>query len=195
MNRHAKKIRKTSETNISLDLRIDGTGDYTINTPVPFLSHMLELFSRHGLFDVSITAEGDVDVDFHHTVEDIGICLGQALKESLGDKAGITRYGDATVPMDEALASTSLDISGRPFFVFTAPELKGKVGDFDLELVEEFFQAFVANSGITLHIRVHSGRNYHHIIEAVFKSFARALDQATQKDTRSDAIPSTKGSL
>lgn len=195
MKRTSLIKRKTSETDIKVELNIDGIGQYAIKTPVPFLNHMLELFSKHGLFDLTIGAMGDVEVDFHHTVEDIGICLGQAFQQALGEKEKIQRYGEATVPMDEASSRVNLDISGRPYLVFNAPPLQGKVGDFDLELTEEFFQAFVNNSGITLHINVLSGRNFHHIVESVFKSFARALDKATQINTRATGIPSTKGSL
>ncbi len=195
MKRSACIDRKTSETQITLDICIDGSGSYTVDTPVAFFSHMLELFAKHGLFDLEVHAAGDVAVDFHHTVEDLGICLGQAVQQALGDKKNIFRYGEATVPMDEASAQVTLDISGRPFLVFSAPALQGKVGDFDSELVEEFFQAFVSNSAMTLHINASSGKNNHHIIEAVFKAFARALDKATQTDPRAPGIPSTKGSL
>jgi len=195
MNRNAHISRKTSETEISLDITVDGTGVYDVQTPVPFLNHMLELFSKHGLFDLRIHARGDVEIDFHHTVEDIGICLGQAFKKALGAKEKISRYGEAKVPMDEALTQVSLDISGRAFLVFKAPAMQGKIGDFDLELVEEFFRAFTNNSGITLHINVLSGKNHHHIIESVFKSCARALDNATRIDERKAGIPSTKGIL
>ena len=195
MKRNARIERSTAETDIKLDFTIDGSGSYDIRTPVGFLTHMLELFTKHGLFDMQLEASGDVAVDYHHTVEDIGICLGQALKQALGDKKGIVRYGDATVPMDEAAAQVHLDISGRPYLLFKAPPLRGKVGMFDLELVEEFFQAFVANSSLTLHITVLSGKNFHHIIESIFKACARALDKATQIDARTPGVPSTKGTL
>ena len=195
MGRTSQIERKTSETNVKVNLDIDGSGEFNIKTPTPFLNHMLELFSKHGLFDLKVQAEGDVEVDFHHTVEDIGICLGQAFQKALGSKKKIKRYGEAKVPMDEALAQVTLDISGRPYLVCTIPQLKGKVGGFDLELVEEFFQAFVNNSGITLHITVLAGKNSHHVIEAVYKAFARALDIATQIDKRAEGIPSTKGTL
>ncbi len=195
MERTANVARKTSETDIKLTFSIDGTGTYTVQTPVAFLNHMLELFAKHGVFDLSVSATGDVDIDFHHTVEDIGICLGQAVQQALGNKENITRYGEATVPMDEAASRVNLDISGRPYLVCNMPSLQGKVGDFDLELVEEFFQAFVTNSGITLHITVLSGKNYHHIIESIFKAFARAMDKATRIDERATGIPSTKGTL
>jgi imidazoleglycerol-phosphate dehydratase len=195
MARSARIERKTSETAISLELEIDGAGAYSVQTPVAFLNHMLELFARHGLFNLSVQATGDTAIDFHHTVEDIGICLGQAFIKALGDKAGIRRYGEAKVPMDEARAEVTLDLSGRPYLVYNVPELKGKVGEFDSELVEEFLQAFVNNCKATLHINVANGKNSHHIIEAVFKALARALDSATQLDARITGVPSTKGVL
>ncbi len=195
MNRTAQVKRKTSETDIKVALNIDGSGEYDIKTPVAFLNHMLELFSKHGLFDLTVKAEGDVAIDFHHTVEDIGICLGQAVQKALGKKENIIRYGDVNIPMDEAAAQVSLDVSGRPYLLYNTPTLKGKIGDFDLELVEEFFQAFVNNCGVTLHVTVLSGKNYHHIVEAIFKAFARVLDKATQTDSRATGVPSTKGIL
>ena len=195
MGRISQIKRKTTETDITLKINIDGSGKYNINTPVPFLTHMLELFSKHGLFDLDIIASGDVEIDSHHTVEDIAICLGEAFNKALGKKEKIKRYGEAKVPMDEALAQITLDISGRPHLTCNIPQIKAKVGQFDTELVEEFFQAFVNNSGITLHINLISGKNSHHIIEAVFKAFARALDTATLLDPRVSGIPSTKGAL
>jgi imidazoleglycerol-phosphate dehydratase len=195
MKRTATIKRKTTETDITVTLNLDGTGTYCIDTPAPFLSHMLELTAKHGLFDLTITARGDTQIDLHHTVEDTGICLGEAVHKALGSKRTIRRYGDKTVPMDESLAQVALDISGRPFLAFNVPPLKGKTGTFDLELVEEFFHAFVNKSGITLHINVLRGKNYHHIIEAIFKAFARALDEATQIDRRASGVPSTKGTL
>ncbi len=195
MERISQVKRKTTETDISLKINIDGSGKYRIKTPVPFLTHMLELFSKHGLFDLDITASGDVEIDSHHTVEDIGICLGEAFNKALGKKEKIKRYGEAKVPMDEALAQITLDISGRPHLTCNIPQIEDKVGHFDTELVEEFFQAFVNNSGTTLHINLISGKNSHHIIEAVFKAFARALDSATLLDPRVSGIPSTKGAL
>ena len=195
MARSARIERKTSETVISLELEIDGSGSYSVRTPAAFLNHMLELFARHGLFNLSVQAEGDTAIDFHHTVEDIGICLGQAFVKALGNKDGIRRYGEARVPMDEALAEVTLDLSGRPYLVYNIPELKGKVGEFDSELVEEFLQAFANNCKATLHITVAYGKNRHHIIEAVFKALARALDSATQLDGRITGVPSTKGVL
>jgi len=195
MERISQVKRKTTETDVTLKINIDGSGKYSIKTPVPFLTHMLELFSKHGLFDLDITASGDVEIDSHHTVEDIGICLGEAFNKALGKKVKIKRYGEAKVPMDEALAQITLDISGRPHLTCNIPQIEDKVGQFDTELVEEFFQAFVNNSGMTLHINLISGKNSHHIIEAVFKAFARALDAATLLDPRVSGIPSTKGAL
>jgi len=195
MERTSQVKRKTTETNVTLKINIDGSGKYSIKTPVPFLTHMLELFSKHGLFDLDINASGDVEIDFHHTVEDIGICLGEAFNKALGKKEKIKRYGEAKVPMDEALAQITLDISGRPHLTCNIPQIEDKVGQFDTELVEEFFQAFVNNSGITLHINLISGKNSHHIIEAVFKAFGRALDAATLLDPRVSGVPSTKGAL
>lgn len=195
MERISQVKRKTTETDITLKINIDGSGKYSIKTPVPFLTHMLELFSKHGLFDLDINASGDVEIDSHHTVEDIGICLGEAFNKALGKKEKIKRYGEAKVPMDEALAQITLDISGRPHLTCNIPQIEDKVGQFDTELVEEFFQAFVNNSGMTLHINLISGKNSHHIIEAVFKAFARALDAATLLDPRVSGVPSTKGAL
>ena len=195
MGRSAHIERKTSETDIKVELEIDGTGTYSVQTPVGFLNHMLELFARHGLFNLTVNAKGDTAIDFHHTVEDIGICLGQAIVKALADKTGICRYGQATVPMDESLASVAIDLSGRPCLVYNAPGLKRKIGQFDSELVEEFLQAFVNNCKATLHVNVSYGKNSHHIIEAVFKALGRALDQATQLDERTSGIPSTKGVL
>ena len=195
MERISQVKRKTTETDVTLKINIDGSGKYSIKTPVPFLTHMLELFSKHGLFDLEIIASGDIEIDFHHTVEDIGICLGEAFNKALGKKEKIKRYGEAKVPMDEALAQITLDISGRPHLTCNIPQIEDKVGHFDTELVEEFFQAFVNNSGMTLHINLISGKNSHHIIEAVFKAFARALDAATLLDPRVSGIPSTKGAL
>ena len=195
MERISQVKRKTTETDVTLKINLDGSGKYSIKTPVPFLTHMLELFSKHGLFDLEIIASGDIEIDFHHTVEDIGICLGEAFNKALGKKEKIKRYGEAKVPMDEALAQITLDISGRPHLTCNIPQIEDKVGQFDTELVEEFFQAFVNNSGMTLHINLISGKNSHHIIEAVFKAFARALDAATLLDPRVSGIPSTKGAL
>jgi len=194
--RKAKMERKTKETQISVELNIDGTGRYEISTPIPFLDHMLTLMCKHGLFDIRLKAKGDVEIDDHHTVEDTGIVLGKVLKEALGDMQGITRYGQASVPMDEALAQVALDISGRQYLVYNvAFPKKTKLRDFDPDLIEDFLQAFASSAGITLHVTVLYGRNTHHIIEAVFKALGRALKQAVSLDPRVKGVPSTKGSL
>ncbi len=194
--RKAKLVRKTKETDIRVDLNIDGSGKYDIKTDVPFMDHMLTLFTRHGLFDLKIRAKGDTEVDYHHTVEDIGIILGDAIKKALSDKRGIKRYGEASVPMDETLASVSLDISGRPYLIYNVKlPKKAKPKEFDPDLVEDFFRSIVNHSGITLHINLIYGRDTHHILEAIFKAFGRALDQATKIDPRIKGIPSTKGRL
>lgn len=186
--------RKTKETDISLDLNLDGRGSYSINTSIPFLDHMLSLMCKHGLFDIKLKAKGDIDIDNHHTVEDIGIVLGKALKQAVGDMKGIARYGQASVPMDEALASVSLDISGRPYFVYKVEfPKKSKLKDFNPDLIEDFLQAFVSSSSITLHITVLYGRNIHHIIEAVFKGLGRALREAVSVNRKIKSIPTTKG--
>jgi imidazoleglycerol-phosphate dehydratase len=195
MARTASIERVTRETRIKLSINLDGSGTSKICSSVPFLDHMLDLFSRHGLFDLDIEAHGDIDIDFHHTVEDIGIVLGQAIKEALGDKSGIRRYGQATVPMDETLASIALDLSGRPYMVYNVRLPKVKIGDFDVELAREFFQALVNNLGMNLHVNVMYGENVHHILEACFKGAARALDMATQLDPRIQGVMSTKGKL
>lgn len=194
--RKAEIKRKTGETNISLSLNLDGSGKGDINTGCGFLDHMLTLFKKHGCFDLTVKAKGDTFVDYHHTVEDIGICLGLAFKNALGDKAGIVRYGDTTLPMDEALILTAVDVSGRGFFVQDINITSNKVGDFDTELVNEFLIAFSYNAGITLHVRQLSGSNAHHIIEGIFKSLARTLKKAVAIDSAlGGAIPSTKGVL
>ncbi len=195
MARTAAIERVTKETRIKLSINLDGTGAAKICTSVPFLDHMLDLFARHGLFDLEVEASGDIDIDFHHTVEDIGIVLGQAIKEALGDKTGIRRYGQATVPMDETLASVATDLSGRPFLVYNVRLPKVKIGEFDVELAKEFFQALTNNLGANLHINVMYGDNVHHILEACFKATARALDIATQLDPRIEGVMSTKGKL
>ncbi len=194
--RKAMLKRKTKETNISLGLNLDGRGSYSINNPIPFLDHMLSLMCKHGLFDIKLKARGDIDIDDHHTVEDIGIVLGKALKQALGDMKGIARYGQASVPMDEALASVSLDISGRPYFVYKVEfPKKNKLKDFDPDLIEDFLQAFVSSSSITLHINVLYGRNIHHIIEAIFKGLGRALREAVSVNRKIKSIPTTKGMI
>lgn len=195
MSRESKITRKTAETDISLSLCLDGSGESRVQTGIGFMDHMLTLFSRHGLFNLEATAAGDLQVDAHHTVEDLGIVLGMALKEALGDKKGIRRYGTAFVPMDEALAMVSLDLSGRAFLVFDCPFSTQRLGELDTELAEEFFRAIASQGGVTLHIRVLYGKNNHHILEAVFKAFGRALDEATRTDERIDGVMSTKGIL
>jgi len=194
--RQARVERKTKETEITVHLNIDGTGASKVRTPIPFFSHMLEAFSKHGLVDLSVDAQGDIEVDQHHTVEDVGIVLGQALRQSLGDKKGIVRYGTAYVPMDEALVSASVDLSGRPFLVFNVPVARTRVSNFDLDLLQEYFRAFAFNAEITLHVTMHYGHNLHHITEAVFKAVGRALADATRLNPRiAGILPSTKGAL
>lgn len=193
--RKSEVSRTTSETNIDLKLNIDGKGKYTLDTGVPFLEHMLALFTKHGLFDLELRAKGDTEIDYHHTVEDIGICLGQVFNKALGGKAGITRYGTAFLPMDEALAMIVVDISGRAFLSFEASMPSQKVGDFDTELVEEFLRAFAYNAGVTLHIKLLNGTNTHHIIEAIFKGLGRAFREAASIDPRIEGVMSTKGRL
>ena len=195
MTRKAKIARRTAETGIELEIDLDGTGQSQIQTGVGFLDHMLELLAKHGGLDLTVTARGDLHVDQHHTVEDVGICLGQALRQALGDKAGIRRYGHFTLPMEETLVTTALDLSGRYFLVFQAQFPTPKIGDFDSELVEDFWQAMAANALCNLHVLVHHGRNSHHISEAIFKSAARALRMAVERDPRAAGVPSTKGTL
>lgn len=190
--RTAKIVRKTKETDIELELNLDGSGKREINVGIGFLEHMLELFSAHGNFDFNLKCKGDINVDYHHTVEDIGICLGKAITEALGNKKGIRRYSSISIPMDESLSTVSLDLSGRPFLVYNAP-VSGKTGEFDTELMEEFFRAVSTYGGITLHMNNHYGNNNHHILESLFKAFARALSSAVE--IVSDTIPSSKGVL
>lgn len=187
--------RNTAETHINLTLSLDGTGTYQVNSGVGFLDHMLCLFAKHGALDLTLRAKGDTYIDDHHTVEDIGITLGQAIKQALGDKKGIARYGHAMVPMDEALILVALDLSGRGHLEFDLPLPASKVGTFDTELVEEFCRALALNAGMTLHVRMMNGRNTHHIIEGTFKALGRALRQAVAPDERLTGIPSTKGVL
>lgn len=195
MTRTAELQRKTNETEIQLSLNIDGEGTSDLETGVPFMTHMLDLFAKHGQFDLTIDAKGDVEIDDHHTTEDIGICLGQALRESLGEKRGIKRYGNAFVPMDEALAQVVVDLSNRPHLEMRAIFPNQKVGTFDTELVHEFLWKFALEARMNLHVIVHYGQNTHHMIEAVFKALGRALDEATTIDSRIKGIPSTKGML
>ncbi|RSL35057.1 imidazoleglycerol-phosphate dehydratase HisB [Salibacterium salarium] len=194
-NRTSSIERHTKETQIRLEMDIDGEGNSNISTGVPFMSHMLDLFTKHGHFDVTIDANGDTEVDDHHTTEDIGICLGQVFNEAVGDKKGIHRYGNVTIPMDDALAQVVVDLSNRPHLEYRAEIPNDKVGTFDTELVHEFLWKFAAEARINLHVIVHYGHNTHHIIEAIFKAMARALDEATQQDERVKGIPSTKGML
>ena len=195
MARTSHVKRSTSETQIEVRLNLDGTGIQDIQTPVPFLDHMLAQLARHGYFDLTVKAQGDTHIDSHHTLEDVGIAVGQAFKEALGDKKGIRRFAEANVPLNEALAQCIIDISGRAFFVFNLELPKAKLGEFDVELVPEFFQAFSANSCMTLHFNSPYWNNLHHITEALFKAFARALDSACTLDSRSGDVPSTKGTL
>jgi imidazoleglycerol-phosphate dehydratase len=195
MNRTALIERRTAETQIQLELNLDGTGRSQALTGVGFLDHMLDLFTRHGAFDLRVEATGDLHVDDHHTVEDVGICLGQAFRQALGDKAGIRRYGHFTLPMEETLVSVAVDLSGRYFLVFQADMPSPKIGRFDSELIEDFWQAMAANSLCNLHVLLHHGRNTHHISEAIFKAAARAFRMAVEPDPRLTGIPSTKGTL
>ncbi|MEN8688005.1 MAG: imidazoleglycerol-phosphate dehydratase HisB [Desulfuromonadales bacterium] len=195
MARTATISRTTRETEINLTLDLDGRGVHAIESGVPFLDHMLTQIARHGFFDLQIRAEGDLEIDAHHTVEDLGICLGDAFKQALGDKSGVRRYGRGSMPMHEALAAVVLDFSGRPFLVYNVPLPKAQVGNFELELVEEFFTAFCNHAGANLHVNLAYGDNLHHIVEAVFKAFARALDEATQLDPRVEGVLSSKGTL
>jgi len=195
MNRSAEIRRKTEETDIALKLNIDGKGNSTIATGIGFFDHMLTLFSKHGLLDLEVKACGDLHVDAHHTVEDIGIVLGQALKEALGNKESIKRYGTSYVPMDEALAMVSLDFGGRSYIVYNVNYTNERIGNMDTELVEEFFRAVSVNAGMNIHINVLYGNNNHHIAEAVFKAFGRAVDEASRRDERIEGVMSTKGAL
>lgn len=195
MSRFATINRKTKETDISLTLDLDGTGESDIATGVGFFDHMLTLFAKHGLFDLTVKADGDLEVDQHHTVEDTGICLGQALLEAVGDKAGITRYGSMTLPMEETLVTSALDLSGRFWLVDDFSFPTEKIGEFDSQLVEVFWQAFAANALMNLHLVLHHGSNSHHIAEGMFKATARALRVAVTIDPRQTGVPSSKGSL
>jgi imidazoleglycerol-phosphate dehydratase len=193
--RQARVERRTKETQIVLQLGLDGSGSSKVHTTIPFFDHMLEAWARHGLMDLSVDARGDTEVDLHHTVEDVGICLGKALREALGDRKGIVRYGSAYLPMDEALLHAAVDISGRPYLVFNVPLQRTRIGSFDLDLLKDFFRALSVNAEITLHVNMHYGENLHHIAEATFKAVGRALAAATRLDPRVTGVPSTKGSL
>ena len=196
MERQATLHRQTAETDIRMTLDLDGSGAHRIATGIPFLDHLLAQVARHGRLDLSLEARGDLQVDLHHTVEDVGIVLGDAITQALGEKAGIVRYGAARVPMDDALASAVVDLSGRPFLVFQAPQLRGRIGEFDADLVREFFQGLTNHLRGNLHLTVEYGQNLHHMAEALFKAAGRALDQATRPDTRlRGEVPSTKGTL
>ncbi len=195
LGRQARVERNTKETQIALLLGIDGAGAAKVETGIPFFNHMLEAWAKHGLMDLTVDAKGDLEVDLHHTVEDVGICLGQAFREALGDKRGITRYGASFVPMDEALLHAAVDISGRPYLVFNVPVRRTRVSNFDLDLLVEFFRAFAFNAEVTLHVNMHYGENLHHIAEAVFKAVGRALAEASRLNPRVAGIPSTKGRL
>jgi imidazoleglycerol-phosphate dehydratase len=195
MARSATITRKTGETDIQLTLDLDGAGTPEISTGIGFFDHMLTLFARHGLFDLSVSAQGDLHVDFHHTVEDVGICLGKAIAQALGDKQGIVRYGDKTLPMEETLVTSALDLSGRMWFVQRVEFPTEKIGDFDTELIETFWQAVAANALMNLHLVLHHGSNSHHISEALFKATARALREAVSRDPRQIGVPSSKGTL
>lgn len=195
MNRTATILRKTSETDIALTIDIDGSGQSDIQTGIGFFDHMLRSFAKHGFFDLSVQVKGDLEVDCHHTIEDIGIVLGEAIKKAIGDKKGIRRYGSFALPMDETLVLAALDLSGRPYLCFDADFTVDRVGGFDTEMVKEFFYAVSYSCGMNLHIRQLAGKNNHHIIEAVYKSFAKALDEATGYDPRIQDVLSTKGTL
>jgi imidazoleglycerol-phosphate dehydratase len=193
--RSASLDRKTSETEITLRISLDGEGRSSIQTGIPFFDHMLTLFSRHGLVDLDVEAKGDIEVDYHHTVEDVGLALGAAFTKALGDKSGIRRYGSAYVPMDEALARVVVDCSGRPYLAYEVPRGVEAIGLFPFQLVEEFLRAFSVQAGLTLHVSILAGRDAHHMAEAIFKALGRALDVAVSRDDRVKGIPSTKGVL
>jgi imidazoleglycerol-phosphate dehydratase len=195
--RQARVERKTQETEVVLHLNVDGSGAAKVATTIPFFDHMLTAWSRHGLMDLVVDAHGDTEVDLHHTVEDVGIVLGRALREAVADKRGIVRYGTALIPMDEALVAATVDLSGRPFLVFNVPAIqRARIANFDLDLVEEFFRAFAVNAELTLHVNLHYGKNLHHMTEAVFKAVGRSLADATRVQPRIEGLlPSTKGTL
>jgi len=193
--RKATLDRQTKETAVKISLTIDGTGESQIDTGIGFFDHMLTLFAKHGLFSLDVKAIGDLNVDGHHTVEDVGIVLGQVLGKAAGDKTGIKRYGQFYIPMDEALVLVVVDFSGRPYLAFEAELGQGRIGEFDVEMVEEFLRALAVNAGLTLHVRMLAGKNRHHIVEAIFKALGRALSASLEKDARVQGVPSSKGSL
>jgi len=195
MTRQSKIERKTSEVAVSVDINVDGSGRHNVDTGIPFFNHMLSQFAKHGYFDLKLKAKGDLEVDYHHTVEDVGLALGEAFRTALGDKRGISRFGEAFVPFDEALVFASVDLSGRPFCAYRVDTPKSKIGEFDAELGREFFKSLTNTLKCNLHIELKHGDNLHHIIEAAFKAVGRALDHATMIDARSKEIPSTKGRL
>jgi imidazoleglycerol-phosphate dehydratase len=195
MERRSRIHRRTAETEITVLLDLDGSGAHVIQTGIPFLDHMLSMIARHGFFDLEVHAEGDLAVDYHHTVEDVGICLGQAFFQAMGDKHGMRRYASASVPLEETLASVVVDFCDRPYLVYNVAIPSGRIGTFDVELVETFFLGLTSHSRATLHLNLHYGRNRHHIAEALFKAFARAADEATQLDTRLSGVLTTKGTF
>lgn len=196
MKKRAAKIQRTTkETDISVQLDLDGAGEYRVSTGIPFLNHMLELFAKHSLFNLRLKAKGDLDVDYHHTVEDVGLALGEALNQALGDRKGILRYGWAVIPMDESLSRVALDLGGRPYLVYEVSTTKKRIRDFDLGLIEEFFRAFTVQSRMNLHIKLMYGQEPHHAYESVFKGLAKALSMACMKDARVKGVPSSKGKI
>lgn len=193
--RESTIVRETKETSITVSIKLDGEGKSDVSTGVGFFDHMLDHLAKHGLFDIDVQAKGDLEIDSHHTVEDIGICLGQAFLNAVGEPVGLTRFGHAVLPMDEALAEVAIDFSGRPYFVYQAELPRTSVGEFDAELAEEFFRAFAMNARISLHVRLHYGSNVHHCIEVMFKTFAKSLSRSLAIDKRIQGVPSTKGKL
>jgi len=193
--RKAKVKRKTTETDIEVELNLDGSGEYSVDTSIPFLDHMLSLFAMHGLFDLSIAARGDTEVDYHHLMEDVGISLGDAVAKALGEKKGINRYGSALIPMDESLAEVVIDLSGRPYLVYNVEAQRGLVRDLEVSLFEDFFRSLSNHAFMNLHVTVRHGRDLHHIYEAIFKAFGRALSGAVAVDAKRKGVPSTKGKL
>lgn len=195
MTRRARVVRGTSETRVEVELELDGTGVHDVQTPLPFLTHMVQQLARHGRFDLVVRAMGDTHIDGHHTTEDLGMAIGRAFSEALGDRSGIRRYGEATLPMDEALCQVAIDFSGRPFFVCRLPLPKAKLGEFDVELAPVFFEAFARSAQCNLHVRLIEGENLHHVVEVAFKALARAAAEACAVDPRAGGVPSTKGTL